>query len=172
MIEIIAVITSLLSVWLTIKNKIICWPIGIVGIITYMQVFYSNQLYANMNLQIIFLIQSIYGWIFWNRSESLIYRSTIREHIFSIISLIVSFLVIYHFHDNFLDSITTSISISATILLILHRLENWIYWIIADIFYLFLFIGTHNYYSLVLYIIFAIISIKGYIQWRKNTITD
>lgn len=69
MIEIIAVIFSLISVWLTSKSSIWCWPTGIIGIIFYFILFYQSSEYCNMLLQFAFLFQSISGWINWNKKR-------------------------------------------------------------------------------------------------------
>ena len=70
MIESIAVIFSLLSVILTTKKNQLCWPVGIIGVIFYGYIFYQNRDWSNLLLQFFFIIQSIYGWINWNKSET------------------------------------------------------------------------------------------------------
>ena len=63
--EIIAVLFSLISVWLTSKDKIWCWPTGIIGVIAFACLFYTKGEWANVGLQFIFLFQSISAWINW-----------------------------------------------------------------------------------------------------------
>ena len=52
--EIIAVIFSLICVYLTVKKNIWAWGTGLIGVIAYAFVFYDNQLYADFGLQFIF----------------------------------------------------------------------------------------------------------------------
>ena len=64
-IEVAGVAFGLWSVWLTIKEKISSWPVGIVNILLFMILFFSVKLYADFGLQIVFLVLSIYGWWVW-----------------------------------------------------------------------------------------------------------
>ena len=62
MIEYIAVIFTLACVYFTIKNKVIAWPLGIIGVSAYLHLFFSVNLYAEVITQIVFLGQSFFGW--------------------------------------------------------------------------------------------------------------
>jgi nicotinamide mononucleotide transporter len=66
-VELVATSTSIICVWLTIRRHILSWAIGIVGIIAFMYVFYSVNLYGDMFLQFVYLAQSIYGWWYWQK---------------------------------------------------------------------------------------------------------
>lgn len=67
-----------------------------------------------------------------------------------------------------LDSITTSLSIAAMVFLIRKNIEAWALWIIADILYIRLFINSEHYMSAILYFIFLLMSIKGFVDWKKE----
>src|SRR5665647_1701525 len=83
LLEILAVIFTLASVYLTTKNKVSNWPIGIFGIIFYLVVFFQVYLYAQVILQIVFLLQSLYGWYNWaklkNKPPAPITKLNIKE---------------------------------------------------------------------------------------------
>lgn len=70
MIELIAVILTLLSVWLTSKRNILCWPVGILAALSYMWFFNITSSIANIWLQLVYVAQSIYGWYFWKKKEN------------------------------------------------------------------------------------------------------
>ena len=55
MLESIAVIFSLLSVWFTSKENKLCWPVGILGVIGFMIIFYQTKDWGNFFLQFVFL---------------------------------------------------------------------------------------------------------------------
>ena len=69
--EIIAVLFTLGCVALTARQNIWCWPVGIVGVIAFFLVFLEQKLYAETTLQVIFLLQSLYGWYNWVRLQGL-----------------------------------------------------------------------------------------------------
>ncbi|MDQ6873277.1 MAG: nicotinamide mononucleotide transporter family protein, partial [Gemmatimonadota bacterium] len=64
-IESVAVVMTLVGIVLTIKEKISCWPVAIVGILAYLVVFIRARLYADSALQPIYVVQNIYGWWYW-----------------------------------------------------------------------------------------------------------
>jgi len=66
-IELIAVVMTLVGIVLTIKERISCWPVAIVGILAYLVVFIRARLYADSALQPIYVVQNIYGWWYWAR---------------------------------------------------------------------------------------------------------
>ena len=68
----------------------------------------------------------------------------------------------------FLDSITTALSLTGMLLLARRKLENWIYWIIADIIYIPLYIYKELYPTSLQFFIFLILAILGYRNWKKE----
>lgn len=178
--EIIAVIFSLLSVLLAIKIKVLNWPVGIIGILAYMVVFYNNHLYAQAALQIIFIGQSIYGWYYWNKNKtkhpSFIItplRLLFDLLIVWVLTLILAICLKKHTNDPqpAFDAITTTLSILATWYMTKKCNYSWLIWIIVDIFFIFMFMFQEMYWSAGLYFIFMLLSIKGLLQWTKNTTT-
>lgn len=173
--EIIAVVFSLISVWLTAKKNILCWPIGIIGILSYFYVFKDVNNWSNMSLQIVFLIQSIIGWCFWKNHKEEHVSTLSKYRVIKVsISLISLSTLLYFINlklngvNPILDSVTTGLSIVGMYLLSLKKIESWIVWIICDILYITLFICDELYLSSSIYFIFLIIAISGYISWRKE----
>jgi len=178
MVETIAVLFSLLSVWLTTKKNILCWPIGIIGILFYFWLFKSSNQLCNMSLQVFFVMQSIYGWVTWNKEDkrpiSLYNEMLLTTSYIPLLRdiLVMSFfwyITSYSFDGNeqFLDSLTTGLSIIAMFLLAEKKLEAWILWIIVDILYIPLFLLSGHYLSAVTYFIFLILAILGFTNWLK-----
>lgn len=178
-IEIIAVIFSLLSVVLTIRNNIWCWFTGIIGIIFYSILFYQNQLWGNMSLQVLFISQSMLGWWNWNESSKYPIKWVKPENRQTVIVIcILLFLLVSTISKNhggkmpYFDGITTSLSIMGMVLLAYKKIDAWIFWIIADIIFIYLFYLSGLYLSSIIYSIFLILSILGLLQWRKSIKTD
>src|SRR6476620_1569650 len=64
-VEAVAVVMTLVGIVLTIKEKISCWPVAIIGILAYLVVFLRARLYADSALQPIYVVQNVYGWWYW-----------------------------------------------------------------------------------------------------------
>ena len=54
-----------IGVYLGVRQKIWSWPIGIAGVTLYVIVFYRARLYADMGLQVVYIVLSFYGWYEW-----------------------------------------------------------------------------------------------------------
>ncbi len=172
MVEIIAVIFSLLSVYLGGKNNILTWPTGIVGIVAYGILFYQNQILGNASLQLVFLIQSAYGWLKWQKEDKIkeLPRRSAKINIsFCIITSLILTYILYILGSNnpFMDGITTGLSIIGLILMTYRKVDCWYYWILADIMFVIFFIQLGLYISAVTYFIFLILAIWGLKKWSQ-----
>lgn len=166
--EALAVIFSLFSVLLTSKNNKLCWPIGILGVIGFMIIFYQTKDWGNFFLQFVFLFQSFKGWFNWNKEDSKIINWTKREiNLIIIIFPILLYYLISIGDLKWIDSITTSLSLIGIYLLSKKILQSWFFWISADILYILLFYQHKLYLSSLLYFIFLILAIYGFYNWKK-----
>jgi nicotinamide mononucleotide transporter len=70
-IEIFGAITGIIYVFLEIRQTIWLWPVGIITSAVYIWIFFSGKLYADMSLQVYYLIVSILGWYWWAQGTGL-----------------------------------------------------------------------------------------------------
>ena len=178
MIEYIAVIFGILSVWYAQKNKILVFPTGIISVLIYVYLTYENKLYADTGINIYYFIMSIYGWVLWKTKNKKIKKeisfNSKQENLISMSLCIFFFLIIQYALNKtdsdvvFLDSITTALSLTGMLLLARRKLENWIYWIIADIIYIPLYMYKELYPTSLQFFIFLILAILGYKNWKKE----
>lgn len=144
-VEIVAVTFSLLCVWLSIKRNVLNWPAGIVGVLAYLILFYQIQLYADMILQVFFVGQGIYGWYYWRREKLStgaigVFFMTTTQRIFIIILLAFitfgwGFLLTQYTNASvpYIDAFAATSSFAANALMARKKIENWIFWIVADV---------------------------------------
>jgi len=178
--EIIAVFFGLLSVWYAKKADIKVYPTGIISVVIYVYICVGVKLYADMGINFVYFIMSIYGWYTWTRKDASrkilpISFCTKKEHLANGIMLLVFLVALIYVLTNFTDSnvpvwdsITTSIFIVGMWLMAQKKIENWIYWIIGDA----ISIPLYAYKGLVLtsfqFTIFLILAIMGYIEWKQK----
>ena len=177
MLEIIAVIFTLVSVFLTRKQNIWCWLFGIVGTGCYFFIFKEDKSWANMMLQVVFIGQALYGWFNWRKKDSkeivLSDNIAISIQISAVmfgIAFAYSINQLYDFGMSILDITTTTISVLALYLTANKKLENWVYWAVANVFYIIFFISTEHWISTGLYTIFLINTYFGYKEWKSNIV--
>lgn len=177
-VEIIAAIFSLIGVAMAMYKNYLTFTISIIGTILYTYIFYKYQLYADAGLQIIFIIQSIWGIIYWKKDEDVGNKENVylfgwlnSIYLFLatiIVSIVMAYLLKQYTNASMpqLDAFLTSMSISATWLLTKKYRENWIYWIFADILYVGLFFYKEMHITAILYIIFLGMAINGWRKWK------
>jgi nicotinamide mononucleotide transporter len=192
-IEIFGAVTGILYVFLEIRQTIWLWPVGIVTSAVYIWVFFTGKLYADMSLQVYYLVISILGWYWWARgrkgSEVEGEKGGIREVkeelkvtrlklrtgiILSVIFVLLytaMWLVLTRLTDSPVpvrDSFITSLSIIATWMLARKIYEHWFLWIVVNSTAAVLFLSRGLYPTVILYVIYGIMSFAGLVAWRKT----
>src|SRR6478672_13700810 len=67
MLEKIAVACGLANVYLTVRQNIWCWPVGVVMVSLYIYIFFGAKLYSDAGLNVFFLVMQFYGWYHWTQ---------------------------------------------------------------------------------------------------------
>lgn len=179
-IEIIVFIFGILSVYFAKKENILVFPTGLIATILSVYIMYHAKYFADMSINIYYSIMSIYGWYQWkkitNGEELHITRTNNKEKIIGVILFFITAIVcvfIYKFFDyklqtnNYLDIFTASLFFTAMWYMARKKLENWTLWIIGDAICVYIFFDRQLYIIAVQYIIFTILAISAYIEWKK-----
>lgn len=180
LLEVVAVVFGLMSVWFAKQEKILVYPTGIINVLIYVYICFFAKLYADMGINAFYFIMSIYGWYNWSRTDANnnktpISRNTLRQNFYHIIATVVFFFILFFVLTNFTDSdvpfwdsVTTAIFIIGMWLMALKKIENWIAWIIGNA----ISIPLYAYKGLVLtsfqYSVFLALAIAGYISWNRT----
>jgi nicotinamide mononucleotide transporter len=181
-IELLGAILGILYVVLSIRQNIFTWPTGLLTSVLYIVVFYKSALYAAMSLQVYYVFISIYGWYFWLRGKNSNNKLQARVQkinkqfllrIGAVTLLIYGFIlfILINFSDSdvpFMDSLTTSLSITATWMLARKYIEHWIIWIFVDIVSSGLYIYKNLWPTVVLFSVYTVMAFIGYVEWKKD----
>jgi nicotinamide mononucleotide transporter len=182
--ELVAAIVGAVSVWLSVRQNIWSWPTAIVNVVLYALVFYDAKLYADMGLQVIYAVLSIYGWYEWlyggeGRTELRVTRTAGR--LWTVLLAIaaggsaVLGIVLHHETDAalpYMDASLSSTSLVAQWMMTRKLLENWLVWIAVDVLYVGMFIFKHLYLTAGLYAVFLALAVRGYVDWRRSMRID
>lgn len=63
--EFLGTATGLACVWLTARESLWCWPLGMANAVFFFVMFHQLRLYPDMLLQVYYLATSAYGWWRW-----------------------------------------------------------------------------------------------------------
>lgn len=172
-------VTGAWCVWLTVKEHIWNFPIGLANSAIYLVVFLEARLFADSGLQVVYLILGLWGWYWWlkggeNRSVLKVSRTPVGE--WAVLLLIVAgatagftvYLASVKDAAPFLDALTTVLSLVAQYMLTRKYLENWWVWMGTDVIYVGLYIYKGLYLTSALYVIFIVLCVAGLRAWLES----
>jgi len=180
--EAIAVFFGILSVWYAKKENILVFPTGIISVVIYIYICFFAKLYADMGINFVYFVMSVYGWYMWSRKDESkpllpIRWCTKKEHLISAAMLIGFFFILSYFLSNYtdsnvpiIDSATTSIFIVGMWLMARKKIENWIYWIIGDLISIPLYFYKDLALTSIQFTVFLVLAILGFIEWRRKLV--
>ena len=179
--EAIAFVFGILSVWYAKNENILVYPTGIICTVITVYLLYINQYFGDMMMNFYYSVMSIYGWWNWSRKKENTYilpisKTNQKEKIIGVgffaLTIVITFLVYKGFNytmqiPNYIDVVTSGVFFTAMWYMANKKLENWT-WIIGNL----ITIPLYAYRGLGMlslqYIIFTILAIQGYLQWRKS----
>ena len=188
--EIIGTFVGLVYLWLEYHASIYLWVASVVMPIVYTFIFFDAGLYADMGIQIYYVLASIYGFICWkwtitrknnkNSEEKLKITHAPRRLItpMSVISIALTIVIAYiliAFTDSnvpWWDSITTSLSIVAMWMMARKYIEQWWAWLVVDVVSAGIYLYKELYFTAGLYALYAVIAYFGYKKWKELMIAQ
>ncbi|MDD5152144.1 MAG: nicotinamide riboside transporter PnuC [Flavobacterium sp.] len=179
--EFVAFVFGILSVWFAKKENILVYPTGLIATIITTYLLYIAGYLGDMMINGYFTIMSIYGWYNWARKGNetdnlLITRTNNREKIIGIALFFVTVFVvfgIYNFFDyeikkdNYIDIFASGIFFTGMWYMAKKKIENWTLWILGDLIVTPLYAYRGLGMLSLQYLIFTILAISAYLEWKK-----
>ncbi|WP_431241375.1 nicotinamide riboside transporter PnuC [Flavobacterium sp. P21] len=176
-IEIFGAIFGFLAVYFTIRQNIWCWFFGLIQVMLYCFVFYTSKLYSDMILHIIYIFLQGYGWYSWKyggaNHDTLRISLLTKRILWVALTVFISILVGYFMDTRtdascpYIDAFIMVASLVAQYLMIIKVLESWLFWIAVDVVAIGVYSYKELYFTAILYVLFLIMAIAGYLEWKK-----
>ena len=131
------------------KENVWSWPIGTINNIFFLLLFWHSKLYADAVLQVVYVIVGLYGWWNWvhggagrvaDLTMSRVSHAGLGRML--LIACVCTFSIrwlLVRFTDSsvpMLDAVTTALSLVAQYMLGMKWIENWYFWMVADVIYI------------------------------------
>lgn len=180
--EAIAFIFGIASVWYAKKENILVYPTGLIATSITVYLLYKASYLGDMMMNFYYSMMSIYGWWNWSRKKNDTYvvpisRTNAKEKLIGVVLVMLTMMVtygVYRFFDytietvNYIDIFTSGIFFTAMWYMATKKIENWTLWIFADV----ITVPLYAYRGLGMlslqYLIFTILAIQGYLAWKKS----
>jgi len=177
--EVFGFVTGGICVWLIVRQHMWNWPVGLANNAVFFVLFLEAKLYADMGLQVVYFGLGVYGWWNWlrggeNHGELSVTRTRPWEWMFLAVFLLAGtwllreILIAVNGAAPFWDGATTVLSLAAQYLLCRKRLENWFFWIMADVIYIPLYFSRGLPLTGALYAVFLVMCLAGLKQWLAS----
>lgn len=182
--EALGVVFGFVSVVLTVRRHIGCWPTGLANIAFFLALFLRERLYGQVLLYLVFFAVSIYGWLHWRASQQTEQHLRVLPMKTGAFAVYVAasgaltlalYWALRQFTNGaapFLDALTTALSLVAQWLLARKNVANWIFWITADVLYIGMFIQQKLWLTAALYVAFLALATSGLVAWRRQLKMD
>jgi nicotinamide mononucleotide transporter len=180
-VEIAACVLGLAMVLCNIRAWHWSWPLAISSALLYFFVFKDNLLYGEAGLQLVFVAISVWGWWQWLRKTDeaqpavAIQCLTLRGWLVVIATSAALWpalaLLLQNFTDSdvaWWDALPTALSLVGQVLLGRKYLENWLVWMVVNVFSVALFAHKGLWLTCVLYALFTALSVWGWRAWRQS----
>jgi nicotinamide mononucleotide transporter len=179
--EFLAFVFGIWSVWLAKKENILVYPTGLIATIITSYLLYVAGYLGDMIINGYFSIMSLYGWYQWTRKKDSIpilsiSRANFSEKSIGIVLFFMTIFVVFgvykmcHYEikiDNYIDILASGIFFTGMWYMAIKKIENWILWIIGDI----IVVPLYAYRGLGMlslqYIIFTILAVSAYLEWKR-----
>lgn len=177
--EIIAVIVSVLGVWLTTRRSLWNYPFALTSVALYAHIFFGVKLYADMALQGIFAATLLYGLYQWERSRRAtgsvaVARASRNEILVGVlggtaVAFVIGALLAAHTDASipWLDSALLAASLVGSVSASRRHIESWWIWIVVDTIYVGVYFYKALYLTAGLYAAFVLLAVLGLRRWKS-----
>lgn len=179
--DIFGLVTAIICVYLIVKENDWNWSIGIVNSAILLVVFMRENLYAQVGLQALYVVEGFFGWYKWIQKDKCtkekvvkINKITFRQVVLAVILEIVGVAVLTYIFKNtadiapFLDSLITVSSVVAELLLCWKLYESWLIYLLTDFISIALLFSQGMYLTMATYIALTALCVMGLKEWYKS----
>ena len=185
MLEYIAVVTGIASVFFSKKENILVYPVGLVNTIIYVYISIEGSLFGEASVNFYYTVMSIYGWILWARKDQQhhiilhISDSSFKEWMQQLLFFAFFYIVIFFaltwaknaFYANtipVMDAFASATAFTGMWLMAKKKVESWYWWIATNLTSIPLYFIKGYALTSVYYIILLVLAVFGLIEWKQR----
>lgn len=180
-IDVITFLLSMLYIVLAIRNSVLCFFVAIIQCLlwTYLD-FFKYLLIFDGLLQIFYIVMAVWGIFLWQKKETsqkelpITYLSQ-SLHLWvilggSFLALVMAYgsTFLLNAEMRYLDAFTTIFSVLATFMLVHRKIDTWIYFVISDALYVYIYLKAGSEMLALVMIIYTLMAIIGFYSWKKK----
>lgn len=180
--NIIAGLAGVVSVVMCAKGRTMFYFVGFIQTITYLILAWQACFYGEVLENLFYLVTMVWGIFVWKKNEvtnddgteSVIAKKfTALQWTMSVVGTIVATIIMGYClakigsAQAYTDAATNVMAIFAQLLMVRRYREQWIWWIVIDIFCIKLWFVAGNWSMVAMYIAWTVNAIYGWVNWSK-----
>lgn len=180
--NIVAGLAGVVSVVMCAKGRTMFYFVGFIQTITYLVLAWQNQFYGEVLENLFYFVTMIWGIFVWKKNEVtnedgtsdvLAKKFTATQWVLSIVGTVVATLLMGLWLNSigsaqaYTDAATNVMAIFAQILMVRRYREQWIWWLVIDVFCIKMWFVAGNWSMVAMYIAWTVNCIYGWCNWSK-----
>jgi nicotinamide mononucleotide transporter len=179
--EIAANATTALSIALAARNHAATWPVGLVGCVLFALLFHGQKLYADVLLQLFFVVTGVLGWRAWHSHPdaaaaaarpvtSIAWRRLGSHLLLALLVTVIYGTALHAWTDAvapYPDSAVLAFSVVAQLLLMGRHVQTWPVWLIVNSIAVPLFASRGLWLTAALYAVYWCNAWYGWWRWHR-----
>ncbi len=184
--EFIAVTGGIASVWLSSRENILVYPVGLINTTIYIYLSIKGHLFGEASVNLYYTIMSIYGWILWakkdkDRQRPLLHISYSSRKEWLIQVLFFAFLYALIFSClswlkqefapeaiPWADAFASATAFTGMWLMARKKIESWYWWAATNIASIPLWFVKGYVFTSVQFVVLLGLSVGGLVIWMKK----
>jgi nicotinamide mononucleotide transporter len=185
LLEVIAVIAGILSVYFSRKENILVYPVGLINTIFYVYLSFRYHLPGEAVVNFYYTVMSFFGWWQWARRDSARQKivhirfekggERIYHLLFFFCIFLASFFSIKYLKGIFFegaiplpDALASAAAFTGMYLMTRKVVESWYWWILTNIISIPLYYVKGLALTSVYYGVLLVLAIFGLVEWRRK----
>ena len=183
--EFIAVLAGIASVWFSKKEQVLVYPVGLINTTIFVYLSFKGHLLGEASVNIYYTVMSVYGWWLWTRKNDQqqtilqIQFSSSKEVLQQLLFFAAFYIVLYtalNFSKTsfapgaipWADALSSAAAYTGMWLMAKKKVESWYYWIATNIFSIPLYFVKGYVFTSVQFAVLLALAVAGLIAWRKK----
>jgi len=185
LLEFIAVVTGIASVFFSKKENILVYPVGLINTIIYVYISIKGSLFGEASVNFYYTVMSIYGWILWARKDRQhhillhITNSSFKQWMQHLLFFAFFYVAIFFaltwaksaFYANTipaLDAFASATAFTGMWLMAKKKVESWYWWIATNVTSIPLYYIKGYALTSVYYVVLLVLAVFGLMEWQQR----
>ncbi|ARS37480.1 nicotinamide riboside transporter PnuC [Pontibacter actiniarum] len=185
LLEYIAVVAGIVSVWYSRKEHILVFPIGLISTVIYVYLSFKHHLIGEASVNVYYSVLSVYGWVLWarkNQQEEYVLHISFSSRkqwgqqlaFFAVLYAVIFFALSYlksAFYDGVIpwaDAFASATAYTGMWLMAKKKVESWYWWIATNVASVPLYFVKGLVFTSVFYVVLLAMAFAGLVEWKRK----